>query len=139
MRFFMAGLKLLGHVTRWLTGPDLTTSTMMQSIFSRLPVDELKQKAISRGRARSIQEWEQLSAKAMAGINPDSHWTFHHDTWGPHEVIVMPRIIDSNTGVVTGPPGNPDRGAVVTNDGQMPNCDPPALNSILYGDKVPND
>jgi hypothetical protein len=110
----------------------------MKEMYRRLPIDQLKREAIARGNARSVQEWEQLSAKAAAGLNPDSHWTFHREQWGPHQVVVMPRIIDSNTAVVTGPPENPERGSVITNDGLPPNCDPPALNQILYGDQVPN-
>src|ERR1700686_2104320 len=106
MSVFMIGLKALARMVRWITGPVLTTTEMMQSMFARLPVDEFKQQAIARGKARTILEWERLSQKAIANLNPESQWTFHKDQWGPHEVSVMPRIIDSNTGVVIGPPEN---------------------------------
>jgi hypothetical protein len=114
-------------------------SKFMQEIFTRVQglAEQGRPRAVENGRAQMALQLDELIAKIAASFPVGSTWTFHKDQWGPHEVVVMPRVIDSNTGVITGPPDNPDRGQVVTIDGQMPNCEPPALNQILYGNNMP--
>lgn len=90
--------------------------------------------AAKNGAIREAEVYQDRVQQFMGSIRPDSQWTFHKDNWGPHEVVVLPRVIDSNTGVVTGPEGNPALGSVIVNDSRVPNCEPAALNKILYGD-----
>ena len=95
-------------------------------------------RAADCGKAREFGMLEDTLKQFAQTIRPDSQWTYNEDTWDDLKVVVMPRVIDSNTGVVTGPPGHPDLGLVVTNDGQPPNCDPPALHFILNGPIPPS-
>lgn len=137
--FFVRGAPLVGWFIKLLagglSGPFLTA--MLSMIQENLVL--ARPAAVESGRARDVLAMEGAFARAAATIRPDSQWTFRKEPRGPLIVMVLPRVIDSNTGVVlsssdlsAGQPGD-----VVTFDGLPPNCDPPALNHILYGPTGP--
>lgn len=74
-------------------------------------------------------------------FEPDLQWRFHKAQWGDLTVLAMPRsvkgvVFDSNTGVVLKAPYHRAlRAGIVVNDGRAVNCDEPALNNIITGDK----
>jgi hypothetical protein len=135
--FHMTIIKISAHIVLRIVGKD--TSGILRAMFGQTEqtLAELRPGAISNGKAREFSQVEAQLKEFGSMIRPDSGWIHHEDQWGPHRVMVLPRVIDSNTGVVIGPEDNPDRGGVVTNDGQPPNCDPPALNFILHGPAPP--
>lgn len=131
-----------GHLLGWLifkcagvgrkdSGPFVTAAVAVYQDC----IDLGRAAAIDNGQARQFLDMESVMARLAASIRPDSQWRFHEAQRGALRVLVLPRIIDSNTGVVlassdlsAGQPGD-----VVTFDGLPPNCDPPALDQILHG------
>lgn len=132
--FYTAALWSVAKVIRVIGGPDGMQDVitgflkLQQKVVAQFPAN-MAQYGMAREGATMLENLDRL----VGQLRPNSSWTFHKDQWGAYEVVVMPRVLDSNTGVVTGPPGSPELGSVVTNDHQPPNCDPPALQSILYG------
>lgn len=135
------GLSLFTALNRWagpliclIAGKENSRELLREmATWATGALQHAAQHAGPLGIAHEANELLAHAAKLAATIRPDSQWTFHQDTWGAHEVIVMPRVIDSNTAVIIGPAGNPALGGVVTTDGLPPNCDPAALNNMLYG------
>ena len=132
LRFYLLAMRALAWATLKIAGDGMG---LLPDLFSTAQgfVQPMKAKAAEAGRAREYGQFEGLMQQLAQSIRPDSQWVHHDAEWGVYRVVVMPRVIDSNTGVVIGPKESPDLGSVVTNDGQPPNCDPAALNFILNG------
>lgn len=123
-----------GHVIRFLAGADGVSAVFVGILeLQRKVMAELPMNAARHGLARESSEMQANVDRFAAQLRPGTGWTFHKTQWGDHEVLVLPRVMDSNTGVVTGPEANPLLGSVVTNDHMAPNCDPSALQHILDG------
>ena len=137
--FHMAVIKMSASIVLRIVGNN--RSGVLQAIFGQTEglLDQMRPGAITNGRARDFSRLQANLQEFGSMIRPDSQWKHHEDQWGPHRIMVLPRVIDSNTGVVIGPEDNPERGSIVTNDGRPPNCDPPALDFILNGPAPPNE
>lgn len=133
MRLFFTVAFKIGVFAARIAGPGNQAELARHNLGLMPSAEAIRSVGARNGLAREVDDWEQRMAACAQEIRPDSQWTFHKDTWGPHEVVVLPQITDSNTGIVVGPKDNPDRGAVITNDGGPPNCDPPALYQMLHG------
>lgn len=132
--FYTSALWCVAKVIRLIGGPDGMESVLRGFMqYQKRIIREIPETMARYGMAREGAEMLSNLDRLVGQLRPNSSWTFHKDQWGAYEVVVMPRVLDSNTGVVTGPPGSLELGLVVTNDHQPPNCDPPALQSILYG------
>lgn len=132
MGLYIACLQVLAKLTQWIVGSEHAhdgMSGLMGLLRSQLAQRE--EAMVGNGRAREHGEISAMVSRLAATVRPESTWNFHKDTWGDAEVIVLPRVIDSNTGVILGPPGHPALGAVVTNDGNLANCEPAALAQIV--------
>ena len=131
--FHMAVVKASSHIVLKIVGNN--RSGVLQAVFGQTEglLDQMRPSAIANGSARDFSRLEANLREFGSMMRPDSQWRHHEDQWGSHRVVVLPRVIDSNTGVIIGPEDSPDRGSVVTNDGHPPNCDPAALNFILNG------
>jgi hypothetical protein len=130
----MYGQIIVAVLAKWIIGHDGATPELMRAIISQAKTytAEMPQNTARKGLAREASELNDLMGKMAASIRPDSHWRFHKATIGPVEIVVLPQIIDSNTGVVTATEDPAIMlGTVITTDGNPPNCDPAALNEIL--------
>jgi hypothetical protein len=73
----------------------------------------------------------------------DGMWRFHEAQWGDLRVMVLPKsdmvtmaVSDSNTGLVMSAPYHGTLLAhIVVNNGSKPDCDEPALNQCVTGDR----
>jgi hypothetical protein len=135
--YLLVTQKILGHVIRWVAGPNGVADVMRGLLeVQRGAIEKLPNVMASKGLARESSELIANVDRVAANLKPDFQWTFHKAQWGDIEVTVMPRVIDSNTGVVIGPVGHTLLGSVVTNDHCAPNCEPSALYPILNGPGV---
>lgn len=138
VRFYLLTQIVMGNLIRWVAGPNGVADVMRGLLEAqRGDVQQLPEMMAAKGLARESSELIANVDRVAANLKPNSQWMFHKADWGDCEVTVMPRVIDSNTGVVVGPSGHPLLGSVVTNDHCAPNCEPAALNSILYGPSAP--
>ena len=136
LAFYITGMKVVAWTVAKISG-DMRG--LLPDLFNTAKdfIQPLRVKAVEHGGAREFQQFEGMLQQLATSIRPDSQWVHHEAQWGEYRVVVMPRVIDSNTGVVIGPKeSNPNLGAVVTNDGEPPNCDPPALDFILNGPAI---
>jgi hypothetical protein len=130
-------MKALPGMIKLIVGSEGLTEVVREMLkFQSGELSELESNAANYGVAREASQLISNLDRAAGMFRPDTPWTFHKDQWGEYEVTVLPRVIDSNTGVIVGPSGHPNIGSVVTDDHCAPNCDPSALDAILYGSPV---
>lgn len=133
MYCFQFGIRAITWIMAKISGDLSAIIPQLMSSANSYVQPPMRARAVENGRARDMSALEELIQQFARSIPPDSQWVHHEAEWQGYRVVVMPRVIDSNTGVVIGPKDSPELGSVVTNDGQAPNCDPPALNFILNG------
>jgi hypothetical protein len=130
LALMLNGQYLLGRLSGAIIGKDLTPEVMQEFIGdlkSRMP-ENLGQLGAQKGLARESQELEALFAKGLASLHPNSQWTFSKREVGPLVLMIMPRIIDSNTALVMSSSSRDVKaGDIITLDNEPPNCDPAAL------------
>ena len=130
----MHGQIIVATLAKRIIGRDGATPELMGAIITRAReyTAEMPANAARKGFAREASELNALVGKLAASIRPDSHWSFHKVPFGQVEIVVMPRILDSNTGVVVASEDPAIMlGDILTIDGNPPNCDPAALNQII--------
>jgi hypothetical protein len=132
---FQLNAFVMGWMARMLLR-DGEQNDFVRAMVQHPIMDERKTTLAANGGARVLATLEGKVAAFAQNMRPDSQWTFHKDEWQGREVVVLPRVMDSNTAIVMGPAGHPDLGAVVTCDGLPPNCDPPSLDFMLNGTPI---
>ncbi len=121
----------IGKFSAWIMG-GITSEVMRAYIEKQKPyIDALPQNAIKLGMAREGSDMNATFQKFAASIRPDSQWCFNKTEHGKLVIMLMPRVIDSNTALVM-ESEEPDikPGDIITLDGNPPNCDPAALHQF---------
>jgi len=106
------------------------------TLSGQMPADDSG--AARNGLAREAGQLRQMFSQLQSQMHPGS-WVFHEESveGGKVRIMVLPRTIDSNTGVVL--QSDEPRvlaGDIITVDGEPSNCDKAALNFVLRGPGV---
>jgi len=135
LALYIAFAKAFGNVLKLMAGNSCATTEILRGVLDvqKGVAATLPQNAATHGGVRLAEELVSRVDQLAAQLGPGLSWRFHQERWGNYDVMVLPRTVDSNTGLIIGPKDSLELGAIITNDHASANCDPHAMDYVLNG------